>query len=383
MTLNVNTSNALLLLPEGTEEDITGNFNTILSAGHDILGISGSRNTITVGGGSRVSITGGSENVLTVGGGSIIQLNGGVHNRVIAAAGDSVTVSGNGQVDAARAHAITLSSGKIMLVNAASAFIIGNSNAITAQSHDNLTLAGTGNTLTVGSDTSIRFNGLGNNIIEEAAGAAVSANEVIFDNHTIGQTIKNGSTDSYGRKYELKGATLTITSPKDTLVIHNFKNGDFGVNIPIPSSFKSVFFGFDSDGVSKLWITDGTQEGTKALASVETRYYAPYYNPHFINNTTVVKINEKIFFNGFDSQGKDGIWITDGTEKGTKEIYSIAYITPKSLVVLNNKLLFTGVYLTEDNKRNYGTFITNTDTGETTIVSDIIASDPQYNTRVW
>ena len=87
-----------------------------------------------------------------------------------------------------------------------------------------------------------------------------------------------------------------------------------------------IFFLADS----KLWVSDGTQEGTRSLGSIRG-----------IHSTAVV--GESIFFQGYDNDQR-GMWTSDGTSSGTMLVDDIdkRHLDDiHSLVAFGKKILFT------------------------------------------
>jgi len=113
---------------------------------------------------------------------------------------------------------------------------------------------------------------------------------------------------------------------------------------------KIVFEGTDSNQKRNLWVTDGTAAGTVELnvAGENVTYgglfTASAIEPYF----TVYK--GMVLFEGVDSSGNYGLWTTDGTSGGTKELV-IAGAAPGGIfamedphfgILANGLVIFTG-----------------------------------------
>ncbi len=67
-----------------------------------------------------------------------------------------------------------------------------------------------------------------------------------------------------------------------------------------------------------LWITDGTEAGTKRIGNTPTK--ETNYDGHAGN---IVKCADKAFFVGYDLINNESLWVTDGTAAGTKVVKNI------------------------------------------------------------
>ncbi len=102
-----------------------------------------------------------------------------------------------------------------------------------------------------------------------------------------------------------------------------------------------LFRGIDTGGASGLWMTDGTALGTKEITGVNGTA-STGISP---NDMTV--FNGGVLFNGADAAGHLGLWTTDGTAAGTQELTSIGGaaaggLNPTDMTVFNGEVLFNG-----------------------------------------
>ena len=81
--------------------------------------------------------------------------------------------------------------------------------------------------------------------------------------------------------------------------------------ISLPAGNKVVFTGLDSHGNAGIWVTDGTKVGTKEVS------VPGLSNPH-----NYVFGFEKTFFNGTATVGLrvPNLWVTNFTAAGTSEL---------------------------------------------------------------
>ena len=120
---------------------------------------------------------------------------------------------------------------------------------------------------------------------------------------------------------------------------------------------KALFLGRDSDNFDGLWVTDGTASGTFELGGLENdgvsgKYFQSLYT------ADLTPAGNNVFFIGHDIDAYVGLWVTDGTTKGTIEIGGLnnaairsgpdgADFSPGSnnlVASLGNDVLLTGVH---------------------------------------
>jgi ELWxxDGT repeat protein len=127
----------------------------------------------------------------------------------------------------------------------------------------------------------------------------------------------------------------------------------FGLNPSDLTSFGGLdlFEGSDSGGDPGLWVTNGTAVGTTEIGGVNdagvSGAWSGGLDPRFM---TV--LGTEVLFNGFDSADNQGLWATNGTAAGTTEIGGLANagvsgaspsgLTPSNMVALGNQVLFNG-----------------------------------------
>jgi ELWxxDGT repeat protein len=104
-----------------------------------------------------------------------------------------------------------------------------------------------------------------------------------------------------------------------------------------------LFAGVDSAGNYGLWITNGTARGTHEITVNGAQSGSGGLNP---SGFTVFK--HEVIFGGHGNYagGQDGLWITDGTTAGTHEIAVNGAapfgVEPSGFVVFKGKVLFNG-----------------------------------------
>lgn len=130
-----------------------------------------------------------------------------------------------------------------------------------------------------------------------------------------------------------------------------------------------LFNGINAAGHYGLWITDATSAGTRELIGIPGANSGGVFGNFDPGFTT---FNGKSLFRGVDASGQQGLWVTDGTAAGTYELnVSGAYAgglfaglpdnVPPGFTVLNGKAVFQG----HDASGNFGLWTTD-GTGEGT-----------------
>ncbi len=107
-----------------------------------------------------------------------------------------------------------------------------------------------------------------------------------------------------------------------------------------------LFSGVDANGLTGLWVTDGTANGTHELLA-EAAGATAAKDPLGLSPTDLTVFNGEVFFNGFDQFGRQQLWETDGTAAGTQMLTVAGASTsfglnPSNLEVYNGQLLFQG-----------------------------------------
>jgi ELWxxDGT repeat protein len=120
-----------------------------------------------------------------------------------------------------------------------------------------------------------------------------------------------------------------------------------------------LFSGEDANSDIGLWVTDGTAQGTHEITGISGA------NPEGVGPSNMTVFNGEVLFNGADNSlggtyGVSGLWVTDGTAQGTHEITGItgvssAGLNPRDLTVFNGEVLFEGT----DASGAYGIWATN------------------------
>ncbi|MFN7735346.1 MAG: ELWxxDGT repeat protein [Pirellula sp.] len=109
--------------------------------------------------------------------------------------------------------------------------------------------------------------------------------------------------------------------------------------------YQGEYYFAANDGVvgQELWKTDGTPEGTVVVSEVSP-------GPSWSSPDRLTLLNDKLYFVNYAAEDKIGLWVTDGSTEGTKEVRSFQYptsgpyyVSPLSeLVVANGNLYFQG-----------------------------------------
>ena len=77
---------------------------------------------------------------------------------------------------------------------------------------------------------------------------------------------------------------------------------------------EALFNGANTAGHLGLWVTNGTAAGTQELTGIAAA------SATGIDPTDMTVFNNEVLFNGVDANGLSGLWVTDGTVGGTHEL---------------------------------------------------------------
>ena len=132
-----------------------------------------------------------------------------------------------------------------------------------------------------------------------------------------------------------------------------------------------LFNGLDAAGNNGLWTTDGTASGTRELTTISGA------NATGVDPFYLTPFKHEVIFNGDDAIGNRGLWVTDGTAAGTHEVTGIknasaAGVNPSDLTVFKGEVVFNGI----DGAGKNGLWVTNGTAAGTHEVTGIVGADP-------
>src|SRR5215475_6711619 len=83
----------------------------------------------------------------------------------------------------------------------------------------------------------------------------------------------------------------------------------------------TMFSGVDSAGIRGLWLTDGTAAGTREVTGIAgASAFGLFAGPGFTVDPDFTSFNGEVLLTGLDAAGNHGLWVTDGTAAGTHEL---------------------------------------------------------------
>jgi ELWxxDGT repeat protein len=137
-----------------------------------------------------------------------------------------------------------------------------------------------------------------------------------------------------------------------------------------------LFEGVDTARDNGLWVTTGTELGTRELTGIVGA------NASGINPADITAFGAIALFAGQDAAenaGSYGLWVTDGTAAGTHELTGIvgadaSGIDPTSMTVFNGQVLFSG----RDAAGNYQLWATDGTTAGTHELTGIAGADTAF-----
>lgn len=141
-----------------------------------------------------------------------------------------------------------------------------------------------------------------------------------------------------------------------------------------------LFEGNDTTGNAGLWITDGTAAGTHELAVISDAGPGGGFFP----NGLLGALNGQVLFNGVNSSGIYGLWVSDGTAAGTHELTGISGANAggilggggatDSFTVFNGQMLFAG----ENSNGQFGLWVSDGTAVGTHELTGILGANFQY-----
>lgn len=94
---------------------------------------------------------------------------------------------------------------------------------------------------------------------------------------------------------------------------------------------KALFVGYDSHGHVGLWSTDGTAKGTVEVGGLGNAGIKGGLRLDGTSNPDFTVYGDVAVFHAYDGSNHSGLWVTDGTAKGTHEISTPDFGSPNSV----------------------------------------------------
>jgi ELWxxDGT repeat protein len=144
------------------------------------------------------------------------------------------------------------------------------------------------------------------------------------------------------------------------------------------TEFNNKLYFSANDGVNgrELWVSDGTENGTQLVKDINPGSSEGYPDSSYPGDFT--EFNNKLYFNANDGVNGRELWVSDGTENGTQLVKDInpgsseGYpysSSPRNFTEFNNKLYFTA----NDGTNGRELWVTNGTENGTQLVKDINA----------
>lgn len=128
------------------------------------------------------------------------------------------------------------------------------------------------------------------------------------------------------------GTTILSDAVKDSTII-------------IPSSKGFFFLGYNSDTEKELWFSDGTETGTHLVKDI---FDGTVFSGALLSreDKNFVILDDKLLFVGFDQTNRSQLWISDGTEAGTKMLTDLTKVGDSgqfsAFTKIGDKVFFAG-----------------------------------------
>lgn len=122
------------------------------------------------------------------------------------------------------------------------------------------------------------------------------------------------------------GVTVNINSERRTV-----KEKNLVIAGSAAKGYKAYFAATDATHGEELWVTDGTKEGTKMVKDIVPGSGSS--GPSHIS-----RLNDKVLFSAVTEEWGRQLWVSDGTEEGTKLIavtYNFGDANPQAIYQIN------------------------------------------------
>jgi ELWxxDGT repeat protein len=181
---------------------------------------------------------------------------------------------------------------------------------------------------------------------------------------------------SNGRQaYFLRGSTLWKSdgTSAGTVMIQDSTGYVPGVTVFVLFGNKVLFRGTTPSQGSELWISDGTPAGTTLLKDIAPG--APSANPWLFATSLA---GGRTFFSADANDGKGfELWATDGTTNGTYAVADVNQVTPSSNPWGLTKVGDQAFYYVQQSGSNHGLWKTDGTAGGTSRIGDVyVETDP-------
>ncbi len=122
------------------------------------------------------------------------------------------------------------------------------------------------------------------------------------------------------------GVTVNINSERRTV-----KEKNLVIAGSAAKGYKAYFAATDATHGEELWVTDGTKEGTRMVKDIQpgTGSSGPSH---------LARLNDKVLFSAYTDDYGRQLWVSDGTEEGTKLIavtYNFGDANPQAIYQIN------------------------------------------------
>jgi hypothetical protein len=158
----------------------------------------------------------------------------------------------------------------------------------------------------------------------ETNGTAIGTKEVVVPG-AFGEGIDANPSELIPVGDKILFVGDTTTGGTDIFISDGTSKGSFGLTWSgaYPQGFavlgdKVLFQAEDSAGKEGLWITNGNSKGTHEIKVPDAYFYGIFDFHNFVG----AAIGKEFVFSGIDKLENIGLWVTNGTPGGTKEIDS-------------------------------------------------------------
>ncbi len=155
------------------------------------------------------------------------------------------------------------------------------------------------------------------------AGAATTGLTPLFITAAGGRMFFRGADNTGGNGLWVSdgtaAGTVEIGGTKDAGVSGAGPNGLSLNTASVELLGNLVFNGTDSSNHNTLWTSDGTAAGTVEIGGLKNAGVSDA-GPNGLNPLDMLRVGNKVIFEGTNSANHVGLWVTDGTVAGTFEV---------------------------------------------------------------
>ena len=221
--------------------------------------------------------------------------------------------------------------------------------------------------------------------VTSPAGETVVAGTTVtlYDNGAVAGTATVAADGSWSANMRLLGGANSVVA-QDTDAAGNIASSP-AVTYTVGAVNAAMFAGYDANGNDGLWVSDGSLAGTYELTGIAGASTAAFDAFNF------TAFNSLALFEGTDASGSLGLWLSNGSAAGTTEITTVGAPNAfgkkasggDSIAVLDGTGGQLALFNAQDLSGNYGLWVTNGTAGGTQELSGISGASTSGIDPLW